>query len=316
MKTGQKKVWWIHAVLILFSLLTLLPFAFMVNNVFRSNAEFYHAFFSFPGAFKQVATITGRALVGDDTPVLMADEEGDLVPVSKGDALGRSLDQATRGPRLAWKVIRPYMLNTLIVTLLTVTGVLLLGSATAYILSRYRFTGHRALFLFIISTMMFPGVLTLVPSFLLVKWLGLLNTYWAMVLPYIAGGQVFAIFVFRSYFEGLPEDLFESARIDGAGHVQIYWQIVLPLSLPVLSVVAVMNILGTWNNFLWPFITNTEGSHHVISSGLFVLATTAHASNFSTLYAAYAISSIPLLVLFIYATRPFIRGVTSGAFKA
>ena len=126
----------------------------------------------------------------------------------------------------------------------------------------------------------------------------------------------FGLLVFKSYFEGLPEDLFESARIDGAGHLQIYWQIVLPLSKPILSVVAIMNILGTWNNFLWPFITNTEGSHHVVSSGLYVLATTAHASNFSTLYAAYAISSIPLLVLFIYATKPFIRGVTSGAFKA
>ena len=108
-------------------------------------------------------------------------------------------------------------------------------------------------------------IVFLVPSFLLVKSLGLLNTYWAMVLPYIAGGQVFAIFVFKSYFEGLPEDLFESARIDGAGHVQIYWQIVLPLSKPVLSVVAIMNILGTWNNFLWPFITNTEGKLPVLS---------------------------------------------------
>jgi ABC-type glycerol-3-phosphate transport system permease component len=208
------------------------------------------------------------------------------------------------------------MLNTIIVATLTVTGVLLLGSATAYVLARYRFTGHRALFLYIISTMMFPGVLTLVPSFLLVKNLGLLNTYGAMVLPYIAGGQVFAIYVFKSYFEGLPEDLFESARIDGAGHLHIYWQLVLPLSRPVFSVVAIMNILGTWNNFLWPFITNTDGKHHVVASGIFVLANSAHASNFSTLYAAYAISSIPLLILFAYATRPFMRGVTSGAFKA
>ncbi|MGY8823191.1 MAG: carbohydrate ABC transporter permease [Candidatus Latescibacterota bacterium] len=312
----NKRVWLIHAVLLFFSLLTLLPFVFMVNNVFRSNSEFYHAFFSFPVAFEQVASLAGKTMVGDDEPVVMADAEGEITAMPPGRAMRLSLDRATRGPRLAWKVIRPYMLNTLVVALLTVVGVILLGSATAYILSRYRFIGHRALFLFIISTMMFPGVLTLVPSFLLVKTLGLLNTYWAMILPYIAGGQVFAIFVFKSYFEGLPEDLFESARIDGAGHLQIYWQVVLPLSKPILSVVAIMNILGTWNNFLWPFITNTEGSHHVVSSGLYVLATTAHASNFSTLYAAYAISSIPLLVLFIYATKPFIRGVTSGAFKA
>ena len=313
--TGRKNGL-IHAVLIFFSSLTLLPFVFTINNVFRTNAEFYHAFFSIPVAFKQTLSIVGGVLTGDEALVEIADEEGQIRSLDKSQALRLSLSNATRGPRLAWKVIRPYMLNTVVVVSLTVVGVILLGSATAYILSRYRFAGHRALFLFIISTMMFPGVLTLVPSFLLVKSLGLLNTYWAMVLPYIAGGQVFAIFVFKSYFDGLPEDLFESARIDGAGHLDIYWQIVLPLSKPILSVVAIMNILATWNNFLWPFITSTEGKHHVISSGLFVLSTTAHASNFSTLYAAYAISSIPLLVLFIYATKPFLRGVTSGAFKA
>ncbi len=313
---SHKKTWLIHVILIFFSLLTLLPFLFMVNNIFRSNSEFYHAFFSFPDSFKQIIAITGKTLSGDTTSVRITDNEGISQHVTHTTALRHHLDQAAYGSRLAWKVIRPYMLNTLIVTFMTVLGVSLLGSATAYILARYRFLGHRALFLFIISTMMFPGVLTLVPSFLLVKSLGLLNTYGAMILPYIAGGQVFAIFVFKTYFEGLPEDLFESARIDGAGHLQIYWQIVLPLSKPVLAVVAIMNILGTWNNFLWPFITNTEGKHHVVSSGLYVLATTAHASNFSTLYAAYAISSIPLLILFIYATKPFIQGVTSGAFKA
>jgi ABC-type glycerol-3-phosphate transport system permease component len=312
----NNKTWLIHTLLVFFSLLTLLPFAFTVNNVFRSNTEFYHSFFSLPKAFTQSAAIAAGSLSGDESPISVRDEDGAIKELDRSAAIMHHLAQAARGPQLAWQVIRPYMVNTLVVTALTVLGVLLLGSATAYILARYRFTGHRALFLFIISTMMFPGVLTLVPSFLLVKSLGLLNTYWAMVLPYIAGGQVFAVFVFKSYFEGLPEDLFEAARIDGAGHLQIYWQVVLPLSKPVMSVVAVMNILGTWNNFLWPFITNTEGKHHVVSSGLYVLATTAHASNFSTLYAAYAISSIPLLVLFIYATKPFIRGVTSGAFKA
>ena len=312
----KRKTWLIHALLVGFSALTLLPFAFTINNVFRTNAEFYRSFFSVPEAFTESIALAGKVLSDPDTLVEVENAAGEIQRLDGSGALRVTLDRAGRGPRLAWKVIRPYMLNTLIVVSLTVIGVVLIGSATAYILSRYRFIGHRTLFLYIISTMMFPGVLTLVPSFLLVKELGLLNSYGAMVLPYIASGQVFAIFVFKSYFDGLPEDLFESARIDGAGHLQIYWQIVLPLSRPIVSVVAIMNILGTWNNFLWPFITNTEGKHHVISSGLFVLATTVHASNFSTLYAAYAISSIPLLVLFVYATRPFIRGVTSGAFKA
>jgi ABC-type glycerol-3-phosphate transport system permease component len=308
----RSHTWLIHSILICFSALTLLPFVFVVNNALRTNAEYYHDFLSIPGALTDALAATGALVTG--APLTNA--AGVRTQISADDALSESMGRLTRGPRLAWKVIRPYMLNTIIVALLTVTGVLLLGSATAYVLARYRFAGHRALFLFIISTMMFPGVLTLVPSFLLVKNLGLLNTYGAMILPYIAGGQVFAIYVFKSYFEGLPEDLFESARMDGAGHLHIYWQIVLPLSRPVFSVVAIMNILGTWNNFLWPFITNTEGKQHVVASGIYVLAKSAHASNFSTLYAAYAISSIPLLILFAYATKPFMRGVTSGAFKA
>ena len=305
-----------HLVLIVFAALTLIPFAFMVNNVFRSNPEFYHDFFSVPDAFKKVVAIGGGSIAGDESDVEIDDEEGHTTKVPRGQAVKHHLDQAARGPKLAWKVLRPYMVNTFIVTVLTALGVLMLGSATAYILARYRFMGHKAIFLMVISTMMFPGVLTLVPSFLLVKRMGLLNTYWAMILPYVAGGQVFAIFVLRSFFKGLSEELFESARIDGAGHLRIYWNIVLPLSKPALSVVLIMNILGTWNNFLWPFITNTDGSHHVVASGLYTMATSGHASNFSTMYAAYAISSIPLLVMFIYATRPFIQGMTSGALKA
>ena len=90
----------------------------------------------------------------------------------------------------------------------------------------------------------------------------------------------------------------------------------LPLSKQVIAVVAVMNILGTWNNFLWPFITNSDSRYHVVSSGLYVMGSTQVASNFSTMFAAYILASIPLLVLFVYATKPFMQGVTSGAFKA
>jgi ABC-type glycerol-3-phosphate transport system permease component len=315
-RPGRLKLCLIHGALVLFAALTLVPFAFMVNNVFRTNSEFYHSYFSLPDSFKRTARIALHSLAGNAGAVEIEAPDGrkSLVPAAR--AMRFYLARASLGPRNAWAIIRPYMVNTFIVALLTALGVTLLGSATAYILARYRFLGHKAIFMLIISTMMFPGVLTLVPSFLLVKKLGLLNTYWAMILPYIAGGQVFAIYIFRSFFHALPEEIFESARIDGAGHFRIYWHMVLPLSKPSISVVLIMNLLGTWNNFLWPFITNTEGRYHVISSGIFAMTTTAQATNFSTLYAAYAISSIPLLVLFIYATKPFVRGITSGAFKA
>jgi ABC-type glycerol-3-phosphate transport system permease component len=164
--------------------------------------------------------------------------------------------------------------------------------------------------------MMIPGVLTLVPSFLWVKKLGLLNSHWVLILPYMAGGQVFAIFLFKSFFDGLPSELFESARMDGAGHFTLYWNMVLPLSKSVIAVVGIVNILGTWNNFLWPFITNSDAKYHVISSGLYLMHQSNVASNFATMFAAYVLASIPLLVLFLYATKPFMQGVTSGAFKA
>jgi len=316
MRMSRARLCAIHAALLTFAALTLLPFFFLVNNIFRTNAEFYHAFFSFPKAFDQAIRLTGRSLAGDEAPVEVEDDDGQTREVSKAEGIRHHLARAGQGPRRAWRIVRPYMINSLIVSGLTALGVILFGSTTAYILSRYRFLGHRAIFLLILSTMMFPGVLTLVPSFMLVTKMRLLNTYWVMVLPYVAGGQVFAIFVFKSFFDGLPEELFECARIDGAGHLHLYLSIVLPLSKPVIAVVLVMNVLGTWNGWLWPFITNPEGTHHVIASGLYVMATTSHASNFSTMFAAYAIASIPLLILFIYATKPFIRGMTSGALKA
>lgn len=311
-----RKTLLIHVVLILIAVQTLLPFAFTLNNVFRSNFEFYRTFFSIPDALKGIVKVTGRYVTGNEELLIVEEDTGEPVEVTRREAMGMYLQAVVRGPRQAWEHIRPYTLNSLVVSLLTAFGVCLLGSSAAYILARYRFMGSKAIFVMFLSTMMFPGVLTLVPSFLLVKELGLLNTYWAMVLPYAAGGQVFAIFVFRSFFKGLPEELFESARIDGAGHLGIYWHLILPLSKPVFSVVIIMNVLGTWNNFLWPFIVNTDNSHQVIAAGIYTLSTSQYASNFSTMYAAYAISSIPLLILFIYATKPFIRGITSGGLKA
>ena len=104
--------------------------------------------------------------------------------------------------------------------------------------------------------------------------------------------------------------------MDGAGHLRLYWSLVLPLSKSVIAVVAIVNILGTWNNFLWPFITNSDAKYHVVSSGLFLMGQSTVSANYATMFAAYVLASVPLLILFLYATKPFMAGVTSGAFKA
>ena len=313
----HKRNWTLHLAILAFAIPTLLPFYFVINNSFRSNTEMYHSFFGFPKTIKFIAVYSIKTLKGEKGTVVVHDEqEQTSQTLTYPKALKFYFDSATKNYKSAWKVLRPYFLNTFIVVLATAFGVLVFGSITAYILSRFKFPGSKVVFYYFISTMMFPAVLTLVPSFLLVKELGLLNSRLALIIPAIAGGQVFAIFVFKSFFDGLPQDLFDSAKIDGAGHFSLYWNLILPLSKPVLSVVLIMNILGMWNSFLWPYIVNTDKKFHVIASGLFVLSQTEAAANFGLLYAAYITSSIPLLILFIYATKTFIQGMTSGAFKA
>ncbi len=308
----------LHVIILTFTFMILVPFFFALNNSFRSNSEMYRSFFGFPAEISSAVSMGWAVLGGSEEQYVVYDwdQESEERVVGAREALHQHFMNFTRGYRLAWDTLREYMINTLIVVSATATGVVLMGSVTAYILSRYRFPGSRFFYYMIISTMMFPAVLTLVPSFMLVRELGLLNSYWAMLFPYIAGGQVFAMFIFKGFFDGLPEELFESARIDGAGHVQLYVNIVVPLSKPIISVVLIMNVFATWNNFLWPFVVNTEGEYHVLASGLYVMATSHFAQNFSTLFASYMVSSIPLLILFTYATKPFIQGVTSGAFKA
>ncbi len=315
MKRSVQRELALHLFVGSFAFLALVPFFFVANNSFRTNMEMYRSFFGAPNAIKGMVRSAGDMLLNKGG--MSASQDGTMnYYESPRESLMGYTRMAAKNYLLAWKALKFYLLNSFFVCSVTACGVALLGSLSAYVLARYRFPGGHAVFFYIIATMMFPGVLTLVPSFLLAKQLGLLNSYAGLILPYIAGGQVFATFVFKSFFDGLPEELFESARIDGAGHARLYVHIVLPLSKPVFAVVMIMSVIGTWNNFLWPFIVNTDEQYHVIASGLYVMANSAAAANYGTLFAAYVLSSVPLLILFAYATRPFVEGVTSGAFKA
>lgn len=215
----------------------------------------------------------------------------------------------------AWKMISQFMLNSVIVTALTVVGVLLLSSITAYVFARYNFPGREFLFWLIIVLLMVPGIISLIPMFVLVASdLKLKNNYLGLLLPYWAGGQVFAIFVLRTYFASLPEELFESARLDGAGHLRLYWNITLPLSGPILSVIAILTILNTWNDYLWPLLILSEVKMRTVTIGLTFLRDTAFPRPGIEM-AAYVLASIPMFLLFIATMRTFIRGITAGALK-
>jgi multiple sugar transport system permease protein/raffinose/stachyose/melibiose transport system permease protein len=136
-----------------------------------------------------------------------------------------------------------------------------------------------------------------------------------LILPYIASGQVLAIFVMRSFFAGLPEELFESARIDGAGELAAFWRIALPLTKPVMATVAIMQVLYIWNDYTWPFvIAEQDTSLSTLVVGL-VQFQGRHTTDWGPLMAAYTIGATPLVILFFFTARLFIRGLTAGALR-
>lgn len=214
----------------------------------------------------------------------------------------------------AFNAIYRYVLNSVFITVTTLVGMLAVSSVTAYVFARFQFPGKGVLYYLIISLLMIPGVLTLIPAFMLMVKLRLAGTYGALILPYIAGGQVFAIFIMRGFFASLPEELFEAARIDGASEWRNFWHIALPLSKPILGTVAIMNVIGTWNEYIWPLVNLYDDRLYTLPMGLMAFQH-AYYTNWGPLFAGYVLSSLPLLALFLLTMRYFIRGITSGALK-
>ncbi len=214
----------------------------------------------------------------------------------------------------AGEVVIPYIFNSIIVSGATCFGVVLIGSLTAYVFASFAFPGRELLYYLILVLLMIPGILTLVPSFVVVRDLGLLDTNWALILPWIAGGQVFAIFILRTFYEAMPKDLFEAARIDGAGELSIYARIAVPLSKSILGVVAIFNILGTWNDFLWPLVTISSQDSYPLVLGLYRFQSQYY-TVWGPLMAGYVIGTIPLVILFAFTSRLFVQGLAAGGIK-
>lgn len=214
----------------------------------------------------------------------------------------------------AWTAINRYMLNSIIVSGVSCLGVLLLATLSAYVFARYSFPGKEILFYLIIGLLMIPAILTLIPQYILVRDLHLLNTRWALILPYISGGQVFGIFLLRSFFASLPEELFEAARVDGANDLTMLLRLVLPLSWSILATLAIFQILATWNDLIWPAVVIDDDALKTVVTGIWSFSQ-QYSTDYGPLMAGYALASLPLLLLFAVASRYFVAGLTSGALK-
>jgi multiple sugar transport system permease protein len=205
-----------------------------------------------------------------------------------------------------------WFLNTLVVTVVVVAGNLLFCSLAGYAFARIKFFGRDVAFILVLATLMIPFQVIIIPTFLIVRKLGLIDTLGALIVPNLAGA--FGIFLLRQFFRSLPIELEEAARIDGASRLGVLFKIVLPLSGPVLATVAVVTFLWTWNDFLWPLVTLYSPNNMTLQLGLTTFQG-AHQVNTHLLMAANVMSVLPVLLLFFVAQRFFIRGIATSGLK-
>jgi multiple sugar transport system permease protein len=215
-------------------------------------------------------------------------------------------DVLQRAPFARW------FLNTLVVTVVVVAGNLLFCSLAGYAFARIKFFGRDVVFILVLATLMIPFQVIMIPTFLIVRKLGLIDTLGALIVPNLAGA--FGIFLLRQFFRSLPIELEEAARIDGASRLGVLFKIVLPLSGPVLATVAVITFLWTWNDFLWPLVTIYNPDNMTLQLGLTTFQG-AHQTNTHLLMAANVMSVLPVLFLFFVAQRFFIRGIATSGLK-
>ncbi len=217
--------------------------------------------------------------------------------------------------RDGWLQMRRYIFNSLLYSLASVVGVVFLSSISGYVFARHRFPGKELIYVVILALLMVPGVLTLIPAFVLVRELGLINTPWALILPWTAGGQIFGILLCRSFFATLPQELFDAAKVDGASEFEQYFRIALPLSWPIMVTLAIMHLVSTYNDFIWPLLTISDQNIQVVTVGLTQFRNEFGTVNWGPRMAAYAVSSMPLVLLFAFGMKFYVRGLTSGAVK-
>ena len=212
---------------------------------------------------------------------------------------------------LIWR----YIINSVLYSGSTICLIACIASVAGYVFARFRFPLKTALFLGFITLIMVPGVLTLAPRFVLVPDLGLVNTPGALISVRVSGGLVLSTWLMRSYFESLPQELFDAAYVDGAAEWQVFVYVSVPLARPMSATVAMTTLIGTWNDLIWPLVTITDKDKMPLALGLMQFSSDFE-TDWGTLFAGYVISSVPLLCVFAVAMRQFISGLTSGSIKA
>lgn len=189
---------------------------------------------------------------------------------------------------------------------------LLLNSLAGYAFAKLPFAGRERLFRLLLAALVIPGQVSMLPLFLMLRELGLINTYWGVIVPGMA--SIFGIFLVRQYALSIPSSLLDAARIDGAGELRIYWSLVVPFCKPILVTLAIFTFLGSWNDFLWPLIVLTDDDLHTLPVALANLLG-EHVQDVELMMAGAVLTVLPVVVVFLALQRYYIEGIMSGSLK-
>ena len=263
----------VHAILLIGAFTMLLPFMWMVSTSFKPSSEIY----VFPPRW-----------------------------IPKNPTLKNYVDLFS-----SINFGRPFLNTVIVASSITFLSVLL-SSMAGYAFAKFRFKGRDKLFFLILATLMVPGQMTMIPVFLLLRYLGLLNTYTGLILP--GAVSVFNIFFMRQFIMTIPNDLIEAARIDGARESYIFFKIILPLSKPALTTISIFTFTGSWNSFLWPLIIAQDERMYTLPVAVSVLAG-QYGENIAIQMAGSCIVITPILVFFLFAQRYFIKGIALTGLK-
>ncbi len=216
----------------------------------------------------------------------------------------------------AYSKISGYIYNTVAVAIFSIIGSSIIASMAAYAFARMEFPGRKLFFTMVLCLMMVPSVLTLVPQFLLYKGLNLNNKLFAILLPQITAAPVGSVFLLQIFFRSLPNELFDAAKVDGASEFQLFLRVAVPLSVPILITQAIMQLNSIWNDYLWPMtVISTNYDNLTISAGLVVEFRNLYSQNMPVTYSGYLLSSLPLILVFIFGNKYYIQGLLGSSIK-
>lgn len=207
-----------------------------------------------------------------------------------------------------------YFFNSTYVSVISVLGILLLGSMMAYALARFEFPGKKIVYWMLLLALMIPGMMLIIPQFILAQDVGVVDSHLGLILFYVAGQLAFTTFLLHSFFSGIPKELEEAMYIDGANAWTVYWRLILPLSRPALATAGIFTFLATWDEFIWALTIISDSSLRTLPMAI-ALFRGQHATEWGLIFAASVIAVTPVIVVFITFQRYFVAGVTEGAVK-